>query len=165
MVETVVLLFQEVKSMEVRIPDQLRKKLEYLEPFVDLQDYDGEGSSWVTSTTSILIGLFKELTKELRSMGYFPTIIHYNNLDKIKDEDKLLWFLNELRDFLQDPNATFIFVGESLLHEVISGETRLRQIFQLPIDVQPLSYSEVEEIISGRINLLRIDDSKQVKLF
>ena len=136
-----------------------------LQPFADLEDFEGEGSEWVTSTTSILVSLFKSLTKELRATGYSAVILHYNNLDKIKDEEKILNLFQEIREFLQNPDSIMIFIGDDLAHNAISSEPRIKQIFQFPaIEVRPLSYEETREIIEKRIELLRIDKSRDVKV-
>ncbi len=164
MVETLVLLFEEIKSKKITINDEIRKKLEFLQPFADLQDYEGEGSVWVTSTTSILITLFKSLTKELVSIGFSGVVLHYNNLDKIKDEEDLLDFFQDTREFFQDNNCIFIFIGDKLLTKVISNEPRLRQIFQNPVELKGLTYEEILEVIKIRINILRVDNSKTIQI-
>ena len=165
MVETLVLLYEEIKNKGIKLPEKDRKKLEMLQPFADLEDFEGEGSEWVTSTTSILVSLFKSLTKELRATGYSAVILHYNNLDKIKDEEKILNLFQEIREFLQNPDSIMIFIGDDLAHNAISSEPRIKQIFQFPaIEVRPLSYEETREIIEKRIELLRIDKSRDVKV-
>lgn len=165
MVETLVLLFDEINSKGIKLSEQLKKRLEWLQPFADLQSFEGEGNIWEASTTAKLVELFRKLSKELKETGYQGIVLHYNNLDKIKDEETLLDFFQDFRDFIQNPEVIFIFIGDSLLYDIVAGTPRLSQVFQLPsVEVKELSLEEIKEIIDLRINLLRINEERKIEL-
>lgn len=162
MIETILLVYDEIRD-EVKINDTLKQQLIHLEPFIDLADYTPDNDP-INSPNKLII-IYKQLTKEIVSLGYGAVIIHYNNFDKIKDEEKLGKFLEDMREFFDDQNSIFILLGDNLLDTTISSIPRLRQKFKFPIYVNQFTLDEVKQIIHKRIEFLRINDEKSPELF
>ncbi len=65
--------------------------------------------------------------------------------------------MNGIRDFLQVQNAHFIFVSDKTLYELFQQMPRVEDIFQTPILLNPFDFSEIKQIISKRIQLLKVN--------
>lgn len=165
MIETIVLLHDEIKAKEITLSPELDKKLNHLQPLLDINDYESDHDSLIYNTPTKLIALFKELTRDLKKLGFPPIILHYNNFDMIKDDEVLTKFLQNMREFFDNSNAIIILLGDNLLDYCVAKEDRLRQKYQKPVYVEKLRVEEVKEILSKRINLLKIDRTRNYELY
>ena len=100
------------------------------------------------------------LLERIHHNGYAGALFHLNNLELLarKDIDRLRYFFDDIRDFLQIENLYFIFVGYvGMFQEAIAPTERVRSIFLgKPIVLPVLSLEEVLSAIQKRYELLAI---------
>ncbi len=115
-----------------------------------------------TVSTSSLSGMmlesfFKSLINEIHENTQKDVIIHYNNLERLKDS-YVKEILEDLRDFFLTPYVHFVFVGNSHIWNVVQGMKRVSSIISTaPILIRTLEYKEVEEILDRRFRGLISD--------
>lgn len=100
---------------------------------------------------------FKELILEISGhTNNRDVIIHYNNLENLK-EKYIKGLFEDLRDFFQTPNVQFVFVGNSVVWNLLQGMKRVSSIVATtPIIVRTMSYQEVEELLNKRFKGMRV---------
>lgn len=115
----------------------------------------------------ILMQYLQKLQDRVRSFGFAGVIFHLNNLELLarRDPKKLGQFFDEIRDYLQEKNIYFIFVGYTgMFQEVIVPLERVRSIFLgQPIHLPPLKLEEVSIAIERRYNLLAIRRKRWIR--
>ena len=91
-------------------------------------------------------------------------IIHINNfdvvLDSLESKQKVIKFFNEMRDFFQEQNVYFVFLGpKNFYKDIISTQKRVKSIFyQTPLQIKPLSKTEIVQAFDKRMQLLKSDE-------
>lgn len=99
---------------------------------------------------------FRELIKEINENTKKEVIIHYNNLELVR-EKKLRQIFDNLRDFFQTKGVHFIFVGDLTAYSILQSVPRFASILSdTPFNIDTLSFNEVKEIIKKRFEGLRI---------
>ncbi len=83
----------------------------------------------------------------------------------IKDEELLISFLQDMREFFDNEHAIIILLGNNLLDYCISSESRLRQKYQQSVYIGKQSLQEIKDILKRRIELLKIDRTKNIELY
>jgi len=125
----------------------------------------GTGSSFTKSKTvtvhegEITLGLLqnylRKLLKTVESYNYKGVALHFDNLELLakSSSSSLMGFFDEIRDFLQEPNIYFIFVGyPGMFQEVIVPNGRIHSIFYgHPIYLPPLTLKEVHVLWQNKI--------------
>jgi len=164
-INTLQAIYIEIKKKKINLnnKDLINSLEEIFEISLMLHDTEFKNNAWGVINTQTLTTLFRDLTDEIVSCGYKAIIIQYNNLDNFNDSLELLKLLNNLRDFFQNSNVIFFFLGDSFLPKIISYKTRLRQIFHIPeTKLDSFSYEEIKQIIDIRMEQLRLSPSIEV---
>lgn len=134
-------------------------------------DFGGEKTNIapLQLSTTLLEEYFLELVnfikrKKIRNREYSGLIVHVNNFDIIladkNGRSNAVAFFNEIRDILQTPGVYFLFLGpKSFFKDVIGQSQRVRSIFyQTPLQINPLSKTEIIKAFEERMNLLKSED-------
>lgn len=101
---------------------------------------------------------------EIRGNKYAGLIIHVNNFDVVLSnpahKKKTIQFFNEIRDILQISDIYFFFLGpRNFFKDIISSQQRVKSIFfQTPLQLNPLSKTEIVQALYERMKLLKSDD-------
>ena len=155
-------IYNEIKSQGVNI--QNKRLLNALEDLFELSRIviaeDIAPETVLSINLTQVTKLYNDIIKEILSAGgYKAVIIHFNNLDNIDEIYGYDRLFNNLRDFFQNNQTIFIFVGFNLLSTIINSRPKVRQIFtNLPITVGKLSFSEMMELIKIRLSFMRINN-------
>ncbi len=167
MIETIILLGEETMRIGENVfSEDVKRYIRHLQPLIDINDYDKDYELNSLNTSVKLIQLFSKIGDELKKSGFPPIILHYNNFDKVKDAEKLLVFLQDLREFFDNKHAIIILLGNEILEQAISSADRLRQKYQFPpVYIDKLSLEEIKEILRKRVSDLRIDNTKDTLLY
>lgn len=105
-------------------------------------------------------------SKEINGLNYSGLVIHVNNFDivlsKEGGKEKAISFFDEVRDILQTPDVYFIFLGpKSFFKDVIVARQRVKSIFfPTPLNLNPLSKTEIIQAFKERMELLKSEDVK-----
>lgn len=110
-----------------------------------------------------------EFIKEhpIRDCRYSGLVIHVNNFDILlsdpSQKQAVIGFFNEIRDLLQTPDVYFLFLGPRyLFRDIIASQKRVKSVFyQTPLQVKPLTKTEIIEAFNGRMKLLQSEDVEQ----
>lgn len=155
LVSTLNNIYQEVKIRNIQLSDEIQNDLERIHSLTKIM---GKETDELTSLNfERLKELFKTLVKEIVHPRYKGIILHYDNLDNIKDVENIPKMFGEIRDILLTDNVTFIFVGNSFLPQDIGYNQRVRQIFYYPpINIFELDLKEIKEILEKRIKYLAL---------
>ncbi len=115
----------------------------------------------------MLMDYLRKILKRVLNDGFVGVIFHLNNLELLarRDSQKLGLFFDEVRDYLQEPNLYFIFVGhKGMFQEVIVPLERVRSIFYgQPIHLPPLNLEDVKDAIERRYDLLAIRAGRWIR--
>ncbi|WP_372367790.1 DeoR family transcriptional regulator [Candidatus Uabimicrobium sp. HlEnr_7] len=117
-------------------------------------------------TESQLIGYLMDIIGEVQDLGYGGIFLHFDNLELLSSDDlkKCRMLFEEIRDILLLPDIYYIFVArKGFFSQVISPSERVSSIMGWPIQVPPLTYQEVIEVINTRYALLSIKQGKEIK--
>ncbi len=107
--------------------------------------------------TNSLIDLTTKIIKEIHNKTGKDVILHYNNLENLKEADIRRLF-EDLRDFFQMPHTHFVFVGNLITNGIIQSSQRVASIFSDSIMIKEMTFKEIEEVINKRLELLRIEN-------
>ncbi len=80
-----------------------------------------------TISTMALIDFFTEITEEIKKSTNKDIVIHYNNLENLK-ENSLRKLFEDLRDFFQTSNIHFVFVGNLTVYSIFQSMPRFSSI-------------------------------------
>ena len=108
--------------------------------------------------------LATKIVKEIHNKTGKDVILHYNNLENLKEMDIRRLF-EDLRDFFQMPHTHFVFVGNLITNGIIQGSQRVSSIFSDSIMINEMTFEEIEEVINKRLELLKIENLNLVKPF
>jgi len=103
-----------------------------------------------------LMDFAREVIAEIVSKTGKEIILHYNNLERLP-EKTLRELFEDLRDFFQNENVHFVFVGNLTVNSVFQSMPRVSSIMSdTPILLNELSLEHIGKIIEIRIEKLRI---------
>ena len=156
-------VYQEIKRREIVLEDgNIMAELEAFYEVAKLSEFNEGVMNIPSLNRQKLVQLFKDVVDKLVNPRYNGVIIHYDNLDNIEDVS-ILNLLLDVRDFLFTKKTVFIFVGDKGLPSLINIRPRLSQIFLTPsLQVDPLSYEQVLELLEKRVNIMRSSVDKEV---
>lgn len=101
---------------------------------------------------------------KIDGLKYSGLIVHVNNFDIIlsgeKGKELTINFFDEIRDILQTTDIYFLFLGpKNLFKDIIGARQRVKSIFyQTPLQINPLSKTEITAAFEERMQLLKSDD-------
>lgn len=126
----------------------------------------GQTSKMPHATTNLALSdFFDQLTAEIKKNTGKDIIIHYNNLERLK-ENSIRGIFEDLRDFFQSQNVHFVFVGNLTAHSIFQSMPRFSSIItDTPIILNDLSFEDIQLVINIRLNKLSIDGLKYVTPF
>ena len=102
------------------------------------------------------------IVKEIYEKKGRETIFHYNNLENLP-ERSIREIFEDLRDVFQIPHVHFVFVGNLTVHSIFQSMPRFASIVSdTPILMKELSENEIEQIITKRLEILKI--SKELRV-
>lgn len=118
-------------------------------------------------------------THEIGGQTFSGLVVHVNNFDVLfrhGKEEKVRFFLDDIRDVLQTKDVYFLFVGPNELHGIIQENQRVRSVFSPHgITLRPLSKRDMVEAFRVRIDELKskgvatpikpIDDDTVYKIY
>jgi len=113
-------------------------------------------------TALLLQEFFTKVIEEIKENTKKEVIIHYNNLELLKEKDLRNVFDN-LRDFFQIPNIHFIFVGSLSVYGIINTMRRFSSTLSDSIILGLLNEDEINEIIEKRLDALKISGLNMIK--
>jgi len=150
-----------VKRRKLSLSPELTENLESLYSLTALTETLAIPTSLTQLNYNKLSSLLQKTLKEIMTPRFKGVILHYDNLDNIKEWQTIHKLFGEIRDLLYNtPNVIFLFVGNRFLPKLISLQPRVRQIFLMPpIEIYPLELKDVKEILKKRINTLKLKDS------
>ncbi len=156
-------IYQEMQKQSIDLDEHLMVQLQ---AFYELANIVETSSRDLTNITYLnrhkLLELFKEVVDKLVNPRFHGIIIHYDNLDNV-DADALVTLISDVRDFLLTKRVIFLFVGDPLLTSVVNIKPRVSQIFLSPsLEVEPLSYEKVLELLEKRVSVLKSSDNTPV---
>ncbi len=158
-IETLLTVYRGLKSQEISLSEETEKTLEDLQESVSSYNLADDEELAGKLSYNKLKDLFKKVIKEIVHPRFKGIILHYDNLDSIKERDEIKTMMGQIRDLLLTPNIIFFFVGNKSLPEEVGYESRVRQIFQMtPLEVEPLTLDDVKKVLEERISLLRINE-------
>ncbi len=112
-----------------------------------------------------LFDFFQEVVKEIKKKTGKDIIIHYNNLELLK-EKSIRRIFEDLRDFFQTDFVHFVFVGNLTVHSIFQSMPRFSSIINdTPILLNELTFEEIDLIITTRLEKLQILHLKYVTPF
>ncbi len=154
---TISSIYEEVKRRGIDLGIDWKNKLEAL---YELTQY-GELSHDIANITQLnrskLMDLFKNLVNTIVHPRFKAIILHFDNLDNIDDTSGLADLIGDIRDFLLTKKVIFIFVGDKALQQIVNFKIRVGQLFlTTPIEVPPLSLTDINKVMKERIEKLSI---------
>lgn len=156
-------IYDEVKRIGIILSNELTDTLESFYSLTQLSE-TSEAEGLITHLNyNKLIQLFRETVKEIIYPRFKGIILHYDNLDNIKNPNELLRLFGEIRDvLLTSQNIIFLFVGDRFLPKLIALQPRVRQTFLMPgLEVEPLTLEDIKKILEIRVNELKSNEKSK----
>lgn len=159
------------------INGDLFRKLELLVDIVENKDKNyslniGAIGGGIGTTTSVnlpstnihsLLIFFEQIVKEIKKSSYRGLILHYNNLDTLAPE-QIYNLFQSIRDFIQNRDVHFIFIGNLIVPQVIAQIRRVNTVMSdTPIILDNLSIKEIKQLLEIRIAQLSIPGLTTIK--
>lgn len=118
--------------------------------------------------TAVLGHHLEDLAMLTQSVGYkYGLLLQLNNLDvgEIHEEKHLKYLFNELRDYIQTNNVSWLLVGDIGLRKFIAQQVdRLDDIVSHEVEIQPLNNSDYVRLIDKRIQFYRNNPKAQIPI-
>jgi hypothetical protein len=110
----------------------------------------------------------EDLAVLLELMGYkYGLLLQLNNLDigEIHDETHLKYLFNELRDYIQTNNVSWLLVGDTGLRKFIAQQVdRLDDIVNYEVEILSLNKSDFIKLIDKRVHFYKINPNAQLPI-
>ncbi|MEK7112963.1 MAG: ATP-binding protein [Patescibacteria group bacterium] len=157
-------IYEELKRRNLSVSPELTENLEALYSLTSLTETLSTPTSLTQLNYNKLSALLQKTLKEIISPRFKGVILHYDNLDNIKEWQAIHKLFGEIRDLLYNtPNVIFFFVGNRFLPKLISLQPRVRQIFLMPpIEIFPLELENVKEILKKRVDALKLKNATPI---
>lgn len=158
-------IYEEVKRRGISLTPELTQNLEALYSLTFVTEPNSTPTSITQLNYNKLSSLFQKVVKEIIEPRFNGMILHYDNLDNIKDWQSVDKLFGEIRDLLYNtPKVIFFFVGNRFLPKLISLQPRVRQIFLMPpLEVASLGLNDIKKVLDKRIDVLKIKNSFPTK--
>ncbi|MBI5072808.1 AAA family ATPase [Candidatus Woesearchaeota archaeon] len=160
---TISSIYTEIKNQKLPLTKELSEKLDALYELTQYGDMSNDIANLTQLNRQKLVDLYKKLIEEIINSGFQSIIIHYDNLDEIKDFDELADMLGDVRDFLMQKKIIFLFVGDRFLPQSLLTKKRVRDIFLSPsLELEALSFNDIMQLLDKRINYFKIKDMNTI---
>lgn len=161
--------FQNAKSLSMRIAETYRSfGVNILGVGANYGKQAGIVTQPIIVPAAVLGHHLEDLAKLIHSAGYkYGLLLQLNNLDvgEIHDEKHLKYLFNELRDYVQTNNVSWILVGDVGLRKFIAQSVdRLDDIVSHEVEIQSLNEAEFISLIDKRIQFYRSNLSAQLPI-
>ncbi|MEK6889452.1 MAG: AAA family ATPase [Nanoarchaeota archaeon] len=158
-IETLSTVYREINRQNIILSQNSMTSLENLNSLSKLSGGNIDEDVFEKMSYERLKTLFKSVMSEIAHPRFKGIILHYDNLDNIKNRDEIKYLMGQIRDLFLIPNVIFFFVGGKFLPEDIGYERRVRQTFHMPpLEVPELSFEDAKKILEERINFLRLNE-------
>ena len=152
--------FQDAKALALRIAETYRSfGIDALSFGVNYGKSAGIVSQPVIVPAAVLGHHLEDLAALIDSAGYkYGLLLQLNNLDigEIHDEQPLKSLFNELRDYVQTNNVSWLLVGDVGLRKFIAQKVdRLDDIVSYEVELNPLIEKEYTKLIDKRIHFYK----------
>jgi hypothetical protein len=118
--------------------------------------------------TAVLGHHLGDLAMLIQSSGYkYGLLLQLNNLDvgELHEEAHLKYLFNELRDYIQTNNVSWLFVGDIGLRKFIAQQVdRLDDIVSYEVEIQPLTRAEYDDLIDKRFHFYKNNPNAQLPI-
>lgn len=152
-------IYSEIKRRNITLSDERMEALENLYSLTQITEQKENFNKISYLNYTKLSDLFREVIKEIVHPRFKGIILHYDNLDNIKNLEAIYHLIGDIRDILLTPKIIFFFVGDKILRQIVLGKDRVRQIFLSPLEIESLSFSDIKKILDERIEQLKINDN------
>ncbi len=161
--------FQNAKALSMRIAETYRSfGISAMGFGASYGKQAGIVSQPIIVPAAVLGHHLEDLAALIQSAGYkYGLLLQLNNLDvgEIHEEKHLKYLFNELRDYIQTNNVSWILVGDKGLRRFIAQQVdRLDDIVSYDVDIQPLKKSDYTSLINKRIEFYRSNPSAQLPI-
>lgn len=161
--------FQDAKALSMRIAETYRSfGLDALGFGVSYGKAAGIISQPVIVPAAVLGHHLEDLAVLIQSSRYkYGILLQLNNLDvgEIHDEKHLKYLFNELRDYVQTNNVSWLFVGDIGLRKFIAQQVdRLDDIISYETEIQPLNKPVYVDLIEKRIQFYKNNPKAQLPI-
>jgi len=152
--------FQDAKALSMRIAETYRSfGVNALGFGVDYGKNPGITSQPILVPAAVLGHHLEDLAMLIQSSGYkYGVLLQLNNLDvgEIHEGKHLKYLFNELRDYIQTNNVSWLFVGDVGLRKFIAQQVdRLDDILSYEVDIKPLNKLDYTKLIEKRVKFYR----------
>lgn len=161
--------FQNAKALSARIAETYRSfGLNALGFGASYGKQAGVVTQPVIVPAAVLGHHLEDLAKLIKSSGYkYGLLLQLNNLDvdEIHDGKHLKYLFNELRDYIQTDNVSWMLVGDVGLRKFIAQRVdRLDDIVSYEVEIQPLNKVDYIKLIGKRVQFYRAISTAQLPI-
>ena len=161
--------FQNAKALSIRIAETYRSfGINALGFGASYGKQAGIVTQPVIVSTAVLGHHLEDLASLIQSSGYkYGLLLQINNLDieEIHEGKYLKYLFNELRDYIQTNNVSWLFVGDIGLRRFIAQQVdRLDDIISYEAEIQPLSRLDYISLINKRVQFYRDNLNAQLPI-
>jgi len=152
--------FQNAKALSMRIAETYRSfGLDALGFGLNYGKTAGTTSQPIIVPSAVLGHHLEDLASLIQSVGYkYGLLLQLNNLDigEIHEEKQLKYLFNELRDYVQTNNVSWLLVGDIGLRKFIAQNVdRLDDIISYEAEIQPLNRTDYVCLIDKRVQFYK----------
>lgn len=161
--------FQNAKALSTRIAETYRSfGIDALGFGMNYGRNAGIVSQPIIVPASVLGHHLEDLAALIQSAGYkYGLLLQLNNLDigEIHEEKHLKYLFNELRDYVQTNNVSWLLVGDVGLRKFIAQQVdRLDDIISYEVEIKALSKEDYSTLIDKRIHFYKSNPNAQLPI-
>jgi hypothetical protein len=161
--------FQNAKALSIRIAETYRSfGINALGFGASYGKQAGIVTQPVIVSTAVLGHHLEDLATLIQSSGYkYGLLLQINNLDieEIHEGKYLKYLFNELRDYIQTNNVSWLLVGDIGLRRFIAQHVdRLDDMVSYEVEIQPLSRLDYISLINKRVQFYRNNQNAQLPI-
>lgn len=161
--------FENAKALSVRIAETYRSfGISAFGSGISYGKNAGITSQPVTVPAAVLGHHLEDLASIICEAGYrHGILLQLNNLDvdEIHDEKHLKYLFNELRDYIQTDNVSWMLVGDVGLRRFIAQKVdRLDDIISHEVKIGALSEKEFWDLVNLRVNHYKVVDNADLPI-
>ncbi len=161
--------FQNAKALSARIAKTYRSfGLNALGVGASYGKQAGVVTQPVVVPAAVLGHHLEDLAALVQSTGYkYGILLQLNNLDvgEIHEAKHLKYLFNELRDYVQTNNVSWLLVGDIGLRQFIAQNVdRLDDIVSYEVEIQPLNLTDYVALIDRRVKFYKNNPNAELPI-